>query len=61
MKPLRISRETAARSESLTKAQDACFVALQRLIEAQEILVKNQDHLTLTLERLAQLWGRSPN
>ena len=50
-----LGRENAAHIAAVTKAQDACFSALKNLIEAQAILVKNQDHLTTTLDRLAQL------
>jgi NifB/MoaA-like Fe-S oxidoreductase len=49
-----LSRENAAQIAVVNKAQDACFVALKNLIESQELLMK-------TLDRLAQLWGRSPN
>ena len=56
-----LGRESALQIAAVNKAQDACFTALKNLIEAQELLVRNQDHLTVTLDRLAQLWGSSPN
>jgi hypothetical protein len=56
-----IGRETAVQIGATVKAQDSLAAAMQVMIDAQTILLRTQDQLTATIDRLAQLWGRSPN
>lgn len=49
-----MARENERKIAAVTTAQDACFSALRDLIQTQEILMK-------TVDRIAQLWDRSPN